>query len=77
LSKGFQPPKQDPLAIGLTIVAAASLFGLVGWWIDNRLKTFPLLMTLGAVVGFATAIYRTILLIRQQDNESKDPSSKD
>jgi len=67
LLKGFQPPRQDPLAIGLTIVAATALFGLVGWWIDNQIGSFPLLMALGAVIGFAAAIYRTILLIRQQD----------
>ncbi|MBK6766263.1 MAG: AtpZ/AtpI family protein [bacterium] len=65
--KGFQPPRQDPLAIGLTIVAVTALFGLVGWWVDNRIGTFPLLMALGAIAGFAAAIYRTILLIRQQD----------
>ena len=74
--KGFQPPRQDPLAIGLTIVAATALFGLVGWWIDNRIKTFPLLMTLGAIVGFVAALYRTILLMRQQDSRNDSDSAE-
>ncbi|NUO18002.1 AtpZ/AtpI family protein [bacterium] len=71
LLESFQPPRQDPLAIGLTIVAATALFGIIGWWIDSKLKTFPLLMTVGAVVGFAAALYRTILLIRNLDNSDK------
>jgi len=77
LFKGYQPPKQDPLAIGLTIVAITALFGLIGWWIDNRLKTFPLLMVLGAMIGFVAALYRTILMIRQQDKNEQDPPSGD
>ena len=67
---GFQPPRQDPLAIGLTIVVSTAIFGLIGWWIDKRLKTFPLLMTVGAVVGFAASLYRTILILRNQDDDS-------
>jgi hypothetical protein len=59
LFKGYQPPKQDPLAIGLTIVAVTALFGLIGWWIDNRLKNLSVLMALGAIIGFAAALYRT------------------
>ncbi|MCB1059225.1 MAG: AtpZ/AtpI family protein [Calditrichaeota bacterium] len=69
--KGFQPPRQDPLAIGLTIVVSTAVFGLIGWWIDKQIGTFPLLMTLGAVVGFATSLYRTILLLRNLDNDGK------
>jgi len=76
LFKGYQPPKQDPLAIGLTIVAVTALFGLIGWWIDNRLKTFPLLMVLGTIIGFVAALYRTILLIRQQDSRNDSDSSE-
>ncbi|MBL0060921.1 MAG: AtpZ/AtpI family protein [bacterium] len=74
--KGYQPPKQDPLAIGLTIVAVTALFGLVGWWIDNRLKTFPLLMVLGAIIGFVAALYRTILMLRQQDSRNDSDSAE-
>lgn len=58
------------MAIGLTIVVSTAVFGLIGWWIDNRLKTFPLLMTVGAVVGFAASLYRTILILRNQDDDS-------
>ena len=65
----IEPPKQDPLQIGLTIVAATALFGIVGWWIDRRLETFPLLMALGCVIGFSAAMYHVIMRVRQMDDK--------
>jgi len=72
--KGFQPPRQDPLAIGLTIVASTALFGGAGWWLDKQLHTFPFLMALGAVIGMAASLYRTVLLLKQQDSDKQESS---
>ncbi|MBK6909608.1 MAG: AtpZ/AtpI family protein [bacterium] len=74
--KGFQPPRQDPLAIGLTIVASTALFGGAGWWIDRQFNTFPFLMVLGAVVGMIASLYRTILLLKQQNSDSNGSASE-
>ncbi len=71
--EGFQPPRQDPLQIGLTIVASTAVFGLLGWWVDKKIGSFPILMSLGAMLGLALAIYRTVLVLRREDstNDSK------
>lgn len=69
--EGFQPPRQDALQFGLTIVASTSLFGLLGWWVDSKLGSFPILMSLAAILGFALSIYRTVLMLRRQDSNSQ------
>lgn len=71
--EGFQPPRQDPLQIGLTIVASTAVCGLLGWWVDKKIGSFPILMSLGAMLGLALAIYRTVLVLRREDstNDSK------
>ncbi|MCB9366116.1 MAG: AtpZ/AtpI family protein [Calditrichaeota bacterium] len=68
--KDFVPPRQDPLQIGLTIVVSTAVFGLVGWWVDKKIGSFPILMSLGSILGFALSIYRTVLVLRSQDSNS-------
>ena len=43
---------------GLTMALATLLFLLVGWWLDSRLGTTPILSILGAFVGAGAGFYR-------------------
>lgn len=43
---------------GLTMAMATMLFLLIGWWVDSKLGTTPVLMLLGAFVGAAAGFYR-------------------
>lgn len=42
---------------GLTLALSVLLFLLLGWWLDERLGTAPLLLLLGALVGAAAGFY--------------------
>ena len=42
---------------GLTIAASLGLFMGLGWWVDGRLGTTPLLTVLGALVGAGGGFY--------------------
>lgn len=42
---------------GLTIALATGLFLFVGWWLDSRFGTTPLLTIVGALVGAAAGFY--------------------
>lgn len=43
---------------GLTLALATLLFLLVGWWLDSKLGTAPVLLILGAFVGAGAGFYR-------------------
>lgn len=42
---------------GMTIAASLGFFLAVGWWIDSRLGTTPLLMIVGALGGAGAGFY--------------------
>lgn len=53
---------------GLTIAASLGFFLAVGWWVDSRLGTTPLLTVLGALGGAGAgfySMYRTLVKPRQ------------
>lgn len=43
---------------GLTMAMATLLFLLVGWWLDHKVHTTPVLTILGAFVGAGAGFYR-------------------
>ncbi len=58
---------------GLTFALSTLLFLLVGWWLDLRLGTAPLLLILGAFVGgaagFYSLYYHLVVEPRQPEDE--------
>ncbi|QDT37725.1 AtpZ/AtpI family protein [Stratiformator vulcanicus] len=71
-----QPDRTDesgrsPLAVGLawssritTIALEMALPPLLGWWLDTKLGTTPLLVILLSILGFASAMFHLIALAR-------------
>lgn len=43
---------------GLTVALSTLLFFLIGWWVDSKLGTTPVLTILGAFVGAGAGFYR-------------------
>jgi hypothetical protein len=62
----------DPLQVGLTIVGTTAAMGLLGWWLDSKLHTFPILMALGAAAGLFGIMYQLYLRLRDSDKNPKD-----
>jgi hypothetical protein len=63
----------DPLQLGITIVGVTALFGAIGWWLDRKLHTFPILMALGAVGGLFGIIYLIYIRLREADKSDGTP----
>lgn len=57
------------VGIGFEFLASVCLFGLIGWWADRRLKTFPWLLIAGAAIGFAVGL---TMMIRAARNAFKE-----
>lgn len=45
------------MGYGLTWALSTLLFLMLGWWLDGKLGTTPLLMILGAFVGAGAGFY--------------------
>ncbi len=43
---------------GLTVALGTLLFSLIGWWVDSKLGTTPVLTILGAFVGAGAGFYK-------------------
>lgn len=56
------PASGDALSHGLAMIVAPVSFGALGWWIDTRLGTSPILLlalaAFGVAASFASAYYR-------------------
>jgi F0F1-type ATP synthase assembly protein I len=42
---------------GMTLAVSTGLFLLIGWWVDGKLGTTPVLTILGALLGAAAGFY--------------------
>ena len=64
----------DALADAAGLVAFPFLLGLLGWWVDGKLGTGPVLMlsliALAVVGSFATAYYRYVARIAQHEADT-------
>ncbi|MFQ5678933.1 MAG: AtpZ/AtpI family protein [Gemmatimonadota bacterium] len=58
---------------GLTIGLATAAFAWFGAWLDERLHTEPLLVVIGAFLGFGAGFYSMYwrLVLRQQEAEQR------
>lgn len=54
---------------GLTLAVSTGMFLFLGWWVDGKLGTTPVLTILGAMLGAAAGFYSLLrdLMIRQED----------
>lgn len=48
----------DAFAAAFEMVATPAVFGLMGWWIDSRLGTFPLVTLALVLVVFGYGVWR-------------------
>lgn len=62
---------------GLTIAASLGFFMAVGWWVDGKLGTTPLLAVLGALMGAGGGFYSMYrdLVVEPREREAapRDP----
>lgn len=66
---------------GMTIAVATGLFLLVGWWLDGKLGTRPLLTVTGALVGAGAGFYsllqHMLFLPRKREEEERARRAQD
>jgi F0F1-type ATP synthase assembly protein I len=60
---------------GLTLALSTGMFLLLGWWLDGRIGTTPVLTILGALVGAGAGFYSMIqhLLLRPRKRGGETP----
>lgn len=81
-----KPPEPDaPLVAlarfsghGLTLAVSTGLFLLLGWWLDGRAGTTPLLTILGALIGAGAGFYSLLqhMLLRPRE-EAREKAEKE
>jgi ATP synthase protein I len=62
------------LDLGLRFAAAATLFGLLGHWLDGKLHTTPMFLIIGVMLGGAAGfvnIYRTVTRLTEEEKRKK------
>ncbi len=62
------------LDLGLRFAAAATLFGLLGYWVDGKLHTTPMFLIIGVMLGAAGGfvnIYRTVTRLTEEEKRKK------
>lgn len=62
------------LDLGLRFAAAATLFGLLGHWVDGKLHTTPTFLIIGVMLGAAGGfvnIYRTVMRLTEEEKREK------
>jgi F0F1-type ATP synthase assembly protein I len=57
--------------LGFQLALSTGLFLLVGWWLDGKIGTTPLLTIVGALLGAAAGFYS---MIHQLTRKSRDDS---
>lgn len=65
----------DVGTLGIELVLSVFLAAGLGYWLDGRLGTSPVLTVIGAVTGFAAGLRRAYKVIVKMD--SRDKSDKD
>ena len=63
------------MGLGLAWAMSVVFFLGIGWWLDTKLGTMPLLLVLGAFVGagagFYSLYYHIVTEPRQRENDSE------
>jgi len=58
--------------LGLQFALAVCLFGLLGWWADTKLATFPVLTIIMLFIGFAAGLYYIIKAAAAKKGKKND-----
>ena len=53
----------DAGTMGIEMVVSVLLFAGIGFWLDGRFGTAPILTIIGGVLGLAAGLYRVYMLI--------------
>jgi len=64
---------------GLTLAISTGMFLFLGWWVDGRLGTTPILTILGALLGAGAGFYSLLrdLMIRPEDGAAGEGTQDD
>lgn len=64
---------------GYTLLASLMIFGGLGWWLDGRMRTTPLFMIAGILLGLAVAfngLLRRLKLIERAEKAERGPEKQ-
>lgn len=63
---------------GYTLLAGVGVFGFLGWWLDQRYGTTPLLLIcgfgLGLAVGF-NSLFKRLRIVEEREKAAKKRAS--
>jgi F0F1-type ATP synthase assembly protein I len=51
------------------LISAILLFGIIGWWLDDKWATKPLFLIIGLFLGLGVGFYSMIRTIQKLDRE--------
>lgn len=63
------------MGLGLTWAMATLLFLAVGWWLDTKLGTTPLLLIVGAFVGASAGfyyLYQNVVVEAREEQQARE-----
>ncbi len=66
--------------MGLTFALTILAFGALGWWVDGKLGSEPLLLIVGALAGFGGGLISMIKQVppaRGRDSKAKPSSAEE
>ncbi|MCB9915460.1 MAG: AtpZ/AtpI family protein [Planctomycetes bacterium] len=64
-------------SLGFQFVAAMGLFGWLGWWLDGKLATYPLMMIVGLFLGATGGFISLIKAIPPSSSRRVPPRDDD
>ena len=75
VDRAVKDPKQSPWvaagmlgSVGMTLVVATLLGGMLGYWLDGRLVTTPWLTLIGAILGIVSGFVEMFRIINRYSN---------
>lgn len=64
------------LGLGAELVAPVLFCMGVGWWLDGRFETAPVLMLIGAFVGVGVGFWSFFRTVMRLQGKAQDPKEK-
>jgi F0F1-type ATP synthase assembly protein I len=57
--------------ISYVLIASMAMLGVLGWWLDNKFMTKPLLTVLGILGGLFLGLYNLFKVISKMDKDKR------
>ena len=57
------------ISISYVLIASIGMLGALGWWLDGRLSTQPLLIILGVLGGFFLGLYNLFKVVKKLEKQ--------